>query len=132
MSAKPMKIPAPDHPITITLNPKRVIVSVAGRIVAATRDALTLREAGYPPVQYIPRKDVDMSLLQRTDHATYCPYKGDCAYYSIPSGGERSVNAVWTYEATYPAVAAIRDYVAFYPDRVDAIEERANQATGCS
>lgn len=129
MSAKPIKIPGPDHPITIAPNPKRVIVSVAGRIVAATREALTLREAGYPPVQYIPRKDVDMSLLQRTDHATYCPYKGNCAYYSIPSGGERSVNAAWTYEAPYGAVAAIRDYLAFYPDRVDAIEERANQAT---
>jgi uncharacterized protein (DUF427 family) len=131
MSAKPMKIPGPDHPITIAPNPKRVVVSVAGRIVAATREALTLREAGYPPVQYIPRNDVDMSFLQRTDHASYCPYKGDCAYYSIPSGGERSVNAAWTYEAPYAAVAAIRDYLAFYPDRVDAIEECANRATSC-
>jgi hypothetical protein len=63
-------------------------------------------------------------LLARTDHATYCPYKGDCAYYSIPLGGVRSTNAVWTYESSYAAVAAIRDYLAFYPDRVDAIEER--------
>jgi uncharacterized protein (DUF427 family) len=85
---------------------------------------LTLREASYPPVQYIPRKDVDTALLERTDHATYCPYKGDCTYYSIPLGGERSVNAVWAYEAPYAAVAAITDHVAFYPDRVDAIEER--------
>jgi uncharacterized protein (DUF427 family) len=84
---------------------------------------LTLREASYPPVQYIPRRDVDAVLLERTDHATYCPYKGDCTYYSIPLGGERSVNAVWTYEAPYAAVAAIKDHVAFYPDRVDAIEE---------
>ena len=89
-----------------------------------TREALTLREASYPPVQYIPRKDVDMTLLARTDHATYCPYKGDCAYYSIPLGGVRSANAVWTYESPYAAVATIRDYLAFYPDRVDAIEER--------
>ena len=124
MTPKPMKIPGPDHPITIAANPLRVVVSVAGRIVADTRDALTLREAGYRAVQYIPRKDVDMSLLQRTDHATYCPYKGDCAYYSIPSGGERSVNAVWTYEAPYAAVAGIKDRLAFYPDRVDAIEEK--------
>jgi uncharacterized protein (DUF427 family) len=85
---------------------------------------LTLREGSYRAVQYIPRKDVDMSLLQRTDNATYCPYKGDCAYYSIPVGGERSVNAVWAYEAPYEAVAAIKDHVAFYPDRVDAIEEK--------
>jgi len=87
-----------------------------------TREALTLREASYPAVQYIPRKDVDMSLLQRTDHATYCPYKGDCSYYSIPLGGERSANAVWTYEDTYPADAQIKDHLAFYTDRVDKFE----------
>src|SRR5712691_8327982 len=119
-----MKIPGPDHPITIERNFSRVVVTVGGRIVADTRDALTLREASYPPVQYIPRKDVDMTLLKRTDHHTYCRYKGDCAYYSIPLGGDRSVNAVWTYEAPYAAVAVIKDHLAFYPDRVDAIEER--------
>jgi uncharacterized protein (DUF427 family) len=123
MSAKPTKVPGPDHPITVTANPLRVVVSVGGQTVADTRAALTLHESAYPPVQYIPRRDVDMSLLERSAHATYCPYKGDCAYYSIPSGGERSVNAVWTYEAPYPAVAQIKDYVAFYPDRVDAITE---------
>ena len=122
---KIMKVPGSDHPITIAQNPARVVVSVAGRVVADTRAALTLREAAYKPVQYIPRQDVDMSLLARSDHATYCPYKGDCAYYSIPLGGERAVNAVWSYEAPYPAVAQIKDYVAFYPNRVDAIEERA-------
>jgi uncharacterized protein (DUF427 family) len=119
-----IKIPGPDHPITIQFNPSRVVVSVGNRVVADSRGALTLREASLPAVQYIPRKDVDMSLLQRTDHATYCPYKGDCAYYSIPSGGDRSVNAVWTYEAPYAAVAQIKDYLAFYPSRVDAIEVR--------
>jgi len=124
MTPKPVKIPGPDHPIAIASNPKRVVVSAAGRIVADTRKALTLRESAYRPVQYIPREDVDMSLLQRTDHATYCPYKGDCAYYSIPSGGERSINAVWTYEAPYAAVAAIKDHLAFYPDRVETIEEQ--------
>ena len=124
MRSKPIKIPGPQHPITIEPNPKRVVVSVAGRVVADSRNALTLREASLRPVQYIPRSDVDMTLLERTDHATYCPYKGDCAYYSIPAGGERSVNAVWTYEAPYEAVAAIKDHIAFYPERVDAIEER--------
>ena len=122
MTPKPIKVPGPDHPITIKANPLRVVVSVGGLIVADTRNALTLREASYPAVQYIPRKDVDMSLLARTDHATYCPYKGDCAYYSIAAGGERSVNAVWTYEAPYAAVSEIREYLAFYPDRVDSIE----------
>ena len=109
---KTVKIPGPDHPISVERNASRVVVTVAGRIVADTRKALRLREASYPPVQYIPRKDVDMTLLARTDHATYCPYKGDCAYYSIPLGGVRSTNAVWTYESPYAAVAAIRDYLA--------------------
>jgi len=120
-----MKLPGPDHPITIEANPARVTVSVAGRVVADTRRALTLREASYRPVQYIPRKDVDMTLLEPSEHRTYCPYKGNCTYYSIPLGGPRSVNAVWIYEAPYEAVAAIKDHVAFYPDRVDAIEEHS-------
>jgi uncharacterized protein (DUF427 family) len=123
MASKPMRIPGADHPITIERNPAHIVVSLAGRKIADTRDALTLREASYPPVQYIPRKDVDMTLLERTQHSTYCPYKGDCAYYSIPLGGARSANAVWTYEAPYAAVAAIKDHLAFYPDRVDAVTE---------
>jgi len=125
MNAKPRKIPGPDHPITIEPNPARVVVKAGGRVIADTRAALTLREASYPPVPYIPRRDVDMSLLERTTHATYCPYKGDCAYYSIPIGGQRSLNAVWTYEAPFAAVEEIRDHLAFYPDRVDAVEETA-------
>jgi uncharacterized protein (DUF427 family) len=125
-AAKAVGIPGPDHPITVTRNPKRVVVSLGGRVVADTHDALTLKEASYPAVHYIPRKDVDMTLLERTDHASYCPYKGNAAYFSIPSGGVRSVNAVWTYEAPYDAVAAIKDHVAFYPDRVAAIEERSD------
>lgn len=125
MTTRAIKLPNPDHPVTIEPNLSQVVVSVAGRVIAKTRKALTLREASYPAVQYIPREDVDMSLLQPTDHATYCPYKGDCAYYSIPIGGERSINAVWTYEAPYAAVAEIRDHLAFYADRVDAIEQHA-------
>jgi len=121
---KPIKEPGPDHPISIERNANRVLISVAGCVIVDTREALTLREASYPAVQYIPRKDVDMTLLERTNHATYCPYKGDCAYFSIPSGGERSTNAVWTYEEPYAAVRRIKDHLAFYPNRVDAIEER--------
>jgi len=123
-AARPIKVPGPDHSITIERNSARVVVSVSGRIVADTRDALTLREAHYPPVQYIPRKDVDMTLLTQTERATYCPYKGDWSYLSIALGGERSIDAVWSYETPYPAVAAIKDHLAFYPDRVDAIEVR--------
>ena len=123
MTDRPIKIPGPDHPITVTPNSKRVVVTLGGKTVADTRDALTLREASYPAVQYIPRKDVDMALLARTDHATYCPYKGEASYFSIPLGGERSVNAIWTYESAYPSVAAIQDHLVFYPDRVDGITE---------
>jgi uncharacterized protein (DUF427 family) len=117
---KTIKIPGPDHPITIERNGNRIMVKVAGRIVADSRGALTLREASYAPVQYIPRRD---SWSGPTMPPT-CPYKGDCSYFSIPSGGDRSTNAVWTYEAPYEAVSPIKDHVAFYPDRVDAIGER--------
>src|SRR5579871_4270162 len=122
MISNPPKIPGPDHPISITPTRERITVTVAGRRIADTREALTLKEASYPPVHYIPLKDVDMTRLKRTSHHTYCPYKGECAYYSIPDGGERSVNAVWTYEAPYDAVSQIRGYLAFYPHRVDAVQ----------
>ena len=121
MTSRSVKIPGPDHPITITPTQRRVVVTVGGRVVADSRNALTLQEASYPAVQYVPRADVDLSLLERSAHTTYCPYKGDCAYYSLPAGGERAANAVWTYEQPYDAVAAIRGHVAFYPDRVDSI-----------
>ena len=124
MKEKQVKLPGPDHPISIEQNPARVVVSVAGRVIADTRNALTLREADYSPVQYIPREDVDLSELERTNHAFYCPYKGDCNYYSVPAGGKKSVNAVWTYESPYPAVAQIKGHIAFYPDRVDEISEQ--------
>jgi len=121
MQTRPMLTPGPDHPITITANPDRVTVTLNGRVIADTRHALTVQEASYPPVQYIPRADVDMTLLHPTAHTTYCPYKGDCSYFSIPLGGERSVNAVWSYERPYEAAAAIKDHLAFYPDRVDRV-----------
>jgi len=126
---KTVKIPGPDHPITITPAGQRVEVRLGDAIIASSADALVLKEASYPPVYYIPRKDVNMAQLERTEHATYCPYKGDCAYYSIPAGGERSVNAVWTYEAPYDAVAAIKGHLAFYPDRVDSIRPEPSSAT---
>jgi uncharacterized protein (DUF427 family) len=119
--SKPVLVPGPDHPITVTPNAKRVQVKLGGQVIADTTRALTLQEAAYPPVQYIPREDVDMSLLQRTDHASYCPYKGQASYFSLPSGGARSVNAVWSYETPYDAVTAIKDHLAFYSDRVDVI-----------
>jgi len=121
MSDKPVKIPGPDHPISIAANPSRVVVKAGGRTIADTCDALTLREASYPAVQYIPRRDVDMAALMRSEHTTYCPYKGMASYYSIPAGGDRSLDAVWTYENPFEAMAQIKDHVAFYPNRVDEI-----------
>src|SRR5437879_13569825 len=112
MREKQIRIPGPDHPISIERNPARVIVSVAGHVVADTRNAVTLREADYPAVQYIPREDVDLSQLERTDHATYCPYKGDCNYYSIPAGGRKSVNAGGETEDSYPAAAQLKAQAA--------------------
>jgi uncharacterized protein (DUF427 family) len=119
---KAVKIPGPDHPITVQRSPRRVIVKAGGRVIADSTEALSLREASYPEVLYVPRKDVNMSQLERTSHTTYCPYKGECSYYSIPSGGEKAANAVWTYETPYEAVASIKEHLAFYRDRVDSFE----------
>ena len=119
---KQIKIPGPDHPITISPAEGEIRVTVAGKVVADSSHALRLEEQGYPPVYYIPRTDADMSLLVRTTHYTYCPYKGDCTYYSIPIGGTKSEFAIWTYEKPYDSVASIKNHLAFYPTRVDAIE----------
>ena len=122
MTDKPIRRPRPDHPIRIEQNPARITVAVDGQVIADTSNALTLWEANYPLVQYIPLGDVDIRLLQRTDHYTYCRFKGDCSYYTVPAGGGRTVNAVWTYEAPYEAVAAVKDHLAFYPNRVEMPE----------
>jgi uncharacterized protein (DUF427 family) len=122
MTDKAIKIPGPDHPITVEAHPGRVVVTLDGVVLADSRRTLALREAKYPPVFYIPRADADMSKLQRTAHATYCPYKGDCSYFSLPSG-PRAANGVWSYEYPYPSVAAIKDHLAFYPDRVDISQQ---------
>jgi uncharacterized protein (DUF427 family) len=118
-----MKEPGSEHPITITENPHRIRVVLGGFIVAETTNALTLKEGALPPVQYIPRSDVRMDLLDRTDHSTHCPYKGDASYFTVTAGGLERENAVWSYEEPNPAVARIKEHVAFYPNRVDAIEE---------
>ena len=118
-----MKTPGPDHPITVAPNPHRIRVVLGGVIVAETTNALTLREAAYPPVHYIPREDAMMDLFEPTEHASHCPYKGDAAYFTLTAGGLVKPNAVWTYEQPFPAVAAIAGRLAFYPTKVDAIEE---------
>jgi uncharacterized protein (DUF427 family) len=120
---KPVKIPGPDHPISVAPHARRVRVKFNGVIVAETTRALVMEEGGYPNVFYIPREDADQSLLVRTAHATYCPYKGDASYFSIGVGDRVSENAIWTYENPYDAVAPIKERLAFYPARVDSIDE---------
>ena len=124
-----MKLPGPDHPIAIVRDGKRVRVLFGGKVVADTARALTLSEAGYAPVHYIPRADADMTLLTLTRHSTHCPYKGEASYFTIAAGGRNCENAVWSYEKPYPAMAEIEGYLAFYPKRVDAIEETPLSAT---
>ncbi|WP_410603116.1 DUF427 domain-containing protein [Amycolatopsis sp. lyj-90] len=124
MPDKKVLKPSASHPITVAPNKGRVVVTVGGKVVADSANALTLQEANYPPAQYIPRADVDFDVLERTDHSTYCPFKGDASYYSIRTGDGVAENAVWTYEAPHDAVAEIKDHVAFYPSKVDAIDER--------
>jgi uncharacterized protein (DUF427 family) len=118
-----VKEPGPERPITIERSGRRIRVRFAGRSIADTTRALTMREAGYKPVHYIPRADADMSTLKPSDHHTHCPYKGDAGYFTIAVDGRTSDNAVWSYERPYPAVGEIKDHLAFYPDRVDGIEE---------
>jgi uncharacterized protein (DUF427 family) len=123
MTDKLVLEPTAEHPITIEPNPKRVIVTAGGRQIAETSAALTLREGNYAPVFYIPLADVDESELVRTDHSSYCPYKGDASYYSAPAAGDAGENAVWEYQEPYAAVAEIKDHVAFYADRVEITEQ---------
>jgi uncharacterized protein (DUF427 family) len=117
-----MKLPGPDHPITITQNPRRVRVTAGDIVIAESTKSLTLKEAKYPAVQYVPREDANMALLERTERTTHCPYKGDASYYSIKADGKTLDNAIWTYETPFPAMTEISGHLAFYPDKVK-IEE---------
>jgi uncharacterized protein (DUF427 family) len=117
-----MKTPDASHPISIAPAGHRVRITHGGRVIADSRRALALKEASYPVVHYIPREDVDMTALSRTNHTTHCPYKGDAAYYSIATDGGTSDNAIWTYEAPFDAVREISGHLAFYRQRVDTIE----------
>jgi uncharacterized protein (DUF427 family) len=114
-----MKIPGPDHPITVTADPARYQVSYNGHVIADSRTALSLKEATYKPVLYFDRADVAMAYLGRTDRVTYCPYKGEANYFTLDMDGVIGENAVWTYETPYPAMEIIKDRVAFYPNQVE-------------
>ncbi len=111
-----------DHRIVVSPAPRRVRVMWRGHIIADSAGALSLQEHVYPPVLYIPRDDVEMMFLERTDSHTTCPYKGEASYYSLAADGEVEENAVWCYEAPKPQVAPIKDHLAFYPDKVEILE----------
>jgi len=118
MATSEVRIPGPDHPITIEPHPGRVLVRAGGRVIADTEAALELHEASYPVVLYVPLDDVDGTALQRTETRTHCPYKGDASYFTVRTGEAELEDAVWSYPQPYEAVAEIRDHLAFYPDRV--------------
>lgn len=113
-----------DRPHAISIEPSthRVTVIVAGLVIADSAKAKVLHEKGLDDVLYIPRTDIVMTELRQTDHSTHCPFKGDATYFSIPAGGERSENAAWSYESPLPGAEAIKEHLAFYPDRVTRIE----------
>ncbi|SMH41520.1 DUF427 domain-containing protein [Mesorhizobium australicum] len=108
----------PAKSITVEPYPGPVTVSAGGKVIARTARALKLTETPYPPVLYIPFADIDFSALEKTTHASHCPYKGDASYWSVTPAGPRGDNAMWAYERPYDEMAAIRDHGAFYPDRV--------------
>jgi uncharacterized protein (DUF427 family) len=117
--SRQVKLPDPEHEITISPSTDRVLVRSGHTTIADSQATLVLRETNHQPVRYIPLADVDRSLLAPSQLTTYCPYKGDASYYSIVAGEERGTDAVWFYDQPYPAVAQIKDHVAFYSDRVE-------------
>ena len=132
MSGRVVLLPGPAHPIMTEANPRRVVVRAGGRVIADSTRSLTLREASYPAVHYIPRADVDMAALTRSTHASYCPYKGEATYFSVEGSDGRSADVAWSYEDTFPSMAGIRGHLAFYQDRLDSITEQpADPAAVC-
>ena len=108
----------PEHRITVSPAGKPVRALFGGEVIAETREALAMQEGEYPLVYYFPRQDVRMERLERSAHSTHCPFKGDASYFSLRGGPP---NAVWSYERPFDEMAAIRDYLAFYPDKVEIV-----------
>lgn len=104
--------------ITITPTRQRLNIAAGETHLGETKRALELKEGSYPPVLYIPRADVDMSLLVKTDRTTTCPHKGLCSYYSVKTAQGLLQNAVWSYESPIPGMEQIAGHLAFYPDKV--------------
>lgn len=114
-----MKIPGPDHPISLVADGARIRGKRGDRVIADSIDALALKEADYPVVRYFARKDVEEGLLSKTEKTSHCPYKGDASYYSIFLDGEILENVAWSYEEPFPAMEQIKGRLAFYTDRIE-------------
>jgi uncharacterized protein (DUF427 family) len=109
------------HSITIEISARRLIARLDGQVIAWSRRALILIEPHALPIHYFPHDDIASGLLERTSLLTYCPYKGRAAHYSLSFGRWSAVNAAWRYEDPYPAVARIRDHIAFHPRCVEIL-----------
>jgi uncharacterized protein (DUF427 family) len=116
----------PEHRVDLLPETRRVRVTFGGQVVADTTRAVCCEETGHEPVHYIPEKDMRLELMRPTDHKTYCPFKGDCSYWTIEvekgGGRQQSENAVWGYRAPYDEAVGLAGHYAFYKSRVDAIE----------
>lgn len=111
----------PDHVVAVAPFDGRVVVSLGGRTIADSRNALAVTESGYGAVYYIPRADVAMDLATPTDQSTYCPFKGEASYFSFEAAGKEAENAAWSYETPFDEAAALKDHLAFYTHRVDSV-----------
>ncbi len=121
--SRTQKIPGPDHPITLAPADKKLRVIFRGQTIAESAAALVMQEASYSPVFYFPRNDVKMAMLARTQHNSWCPYKGEASYFTMLAEDGREENSVWSYETPFEPVGGIRELLAFYPNKIDRIEE---------
>ena len=122
-----MTSPRHPHAMTIETYPHRVKVIFHEKVIADTQQALVLKEGSLPPVLYLPRRDVVMAYLERTTHSTHCPFKGDASYFTVNVDGRVAENAAWSYETPLASVSAIKDHIAFYREKIDAIEETPSE-----
>ncbi len=109
----------PDYRVDLEQGAERVRVRFAGETIADSARTLTVRETKHAPVVYFPRDDVRFEYLERTDHETFCPFKGEASYWTLRVGDSAEANAVWSYEDPFDEVAGLKDYVAFYADKVE-------------
>ena len=124
-----------DYPRPPRVEPSFQLIRVVfnGKTIAETNRALRVIETSHPPVYYIPPGDVQQQLLTPTTRQSYCEFKGLATYYELKVGEKVSTNAAWSYYNPSTGYESIKDYVAFYPGRVDACyvdDERVQSQEG--